>query len=93
MKLKMKKYVFDDCDGNNGDIKIFDTAEEAIASAKSEWEHLTNMDKARYRKGNGCFEVYEIEISESDLQECLEGYGLPINEFLTRNIKNWFENN
>lgn len=23
----------------------------------------------------------EIEISESDLQECLEYYGLPINEF------------
>lgn len=77
----MKKYVFDDCNGNNGDIKIFDTAEEAMVSAESEWKYLTNMDKARYRKGNGCFEVYEIEISESDLQECLEYYGLPINEF------------
>lgn len=88
----MKKYVFDDFNGNNGDVTIFDTAEEAMTFAEREWRYLTNMDKARYHKENGCFVVYEIEIPESDLQEYEDGYGLPLGDFCTRDIKDWFEN-
>ncbi len=41
-------YSFEDYNGNNGNVKYFDTAEEAVNEADACWCHLTDLERKHY---------------------------------------------
>lgn len=88
----MKKYVFDECIGDVGSEKVFDTESEAVEFAKRIWDGLSDSKKERYLKNDmfipfNVFRVYEIEISDEQLKEYEAGeLGLVIGVFWTRDI-------
>lgn len=85
----MKKIVFEDCNGNVAETKIFDSEEKAVNYAVGEWAHLTEREKKRYIDQDAWFRLYEVELTPEQLEE-YEGEGSiddkPLTEYETRTI-------
>ena len=72
----MKKYVYEEYADRygTGDEKIFDKKEDAVSYAKEEWDKLTYSEKKTYKKDTcESFKVYEIELSQEQLDEYNDG--------------------
>lgn len=83
----MKKYVFEQYSDRLGwgEVELFDSKEEAVRYADREWNHLTKSDRER----RTMFFVYEVEITDEQLQEFEEGDGLPISEYWTADVRDF----
>lgn len=54
--------------------KIFLNREEAEAHCESEWYHLCDADKNKYKtEAMGTFHVFECDLTEKELEEYNEG--------------------
>ena len=86
----LKQYVFEEYRDSWGIGRemILDTEEQAIKYAKQEWEKLSEDDKNSYKNDVcGTFRVYEIEISEDQLEEYNVGtYQFSLHELWTKDI-------
>ena len=66
----MKKYVFEECRGKFRLNQIIDTLEEAMWYSGEVWHSLPDDVKQKYYDSeNDCFEIYEIDITEEQLEE------------------------
>lgn len=85
----MKKIVFEDCNGNVAETKIFDSEEKAVNYAVGAWAHLTEREKKHYIDKDAWFRLYEVELTPEQLEE-YEGEGSiddkPLTEYETRTI-------
>lgn len=68
-------WVLTDYNGNVGDDRIFTDRHAAVEEAKAEWAHLSEHDKANYRKPDAWFHVglYRLEWDDS-FEEYLVDY-------------------
>lgn len=85
----MKKFIFEDCNGNVGQEKIFDSEEKAVNYAVGVWAHLTEHEKKRYIDQDAWFRLYEVELTAEQLEEYEEEGGIddkPLTEYETRTI-------
>lgn len=86
----MKRIVFEDCNGNVGQEKIFDSEEKAVEYADVVWSHLTEREKNVYHsRQDAWFRLYEVELTAEQLEEYEEEGsigGKPLTEYETRTI-------
>lgn len=85
----MKKIVFEDCNGNVEQEKIFDSEEKAVNYAVGVWAHLTEREKKRYIDQDAWFRLYEVELTPEQLEEYEEEGSIddkPLTEYETRTI-------
>lgn len=83
----MKKYLFEEYSDKAaiGTERLFNRKEDALNYADREWEGLTKADKAR----KDMFFIIEIEITEEQLEDYKEGYGIPLTEFWVADVKDY----
>ena len=85
----MKKIVFEDCNGNVAEMKIFDSEEKAVNYALGAWAHLTEREKKHYIGQDAWFRLYEVELTPEQLEEYEEEGSIddkPLTEYETRTI-------
>lgn len=85
----MKRIVFEDCNGNVAETKIFDSEEKAVNYAVGVWAHLTDREKKRYMDQDAWFRLYEVELTPEQLEEYEEEGSIddkPLTEYETRTI-------
>lgn len=85
----MKKIVFEDCNGNVAETKIFDSEEKAVNYAVGAPMHLTEREKKRYIDQDAWFRLYEVELTPEQLEEYEEEGSIddkPLTEYETRTI-------
>lgn len=78
------------CDENAaGEVLRHKTAEEARKYLKSEWEHLTDSEKRKYKSGSyDTFKAFEVEATAEQLEQ-IEAGDIDAEELETANIKDY----